>query len=257
MIQFQAVIAQKERIAPAWWRLIFDLPDPLIQPVPGQFFLVRCGDLYDCYLRRPIFPQSLPNNQLSFLLRPHPDPGLAWLLARSTGDRLDMLGPFGTGFVLPDGVTNLLLISDSQWLAPLLGQMERAIEKGISVTLAVESARVETVYPANLLPPVVELQAATLDGSLGHHGSIADLLPNLLRWADLVCAAGSPGLYRLLRNLANDVRLGNQLNFLYGLILDLPMPCGVGACFGCALETNSGLQLACCDGPVFDLTLFT
>ena len=257
MLQTQATIIAKETLAPAWWRLTFQLPNLLPPPLPGQFFLIRCGDLFDCYLRRPIFPQYLPNNRLSLLLRPHPDPGLVWLLARSIGDNLDILGPFGTAFALPDGVSNLLLVSDSQWLAPLLGQMERATEKQISVTLALESTRVETIYPAKLLPPAVELQVATLDGSLGHHGFIADLLPNLFQWADMVCAVGSPGLYSLLRKLANEVRFGNQSDFLYGLIADLPLPCGVGACFGCTLETNSGLQLACCDGPVFDLTVLT
>jgi dihydroorotate dehydrogenase electron transfer subunit len=218
---------------------------------------MRCGDLFDCYLRRPIFPQYLQNNQLGLLLRPHPDPGLAWLLARSTGEKVDILGPLGTGFALPDGVSNLLLVSDSQWLAPLLGQMERAIKRQISVTLAVESSRIETIYPANLLPPAVELQAATLDGSLGHRGPIEDLLPSLLRWADLVCAVGSPRLYQLLKKLAAETRFGNRPNFLYGLMADLPLPCGVGACFGCTLETDLGLQLVCCDGPVFDLTLLT
>jgi dihydroorotate dehydrogenase electron transfer subunit len=32
-----------------------------------------------------------------------------------------------------------------------------------------------------------------------------------------------------------------------------PMPCGVGACQGCAVSTHRAPKLACTDGPVFDL----
>jgi dihydroorotate dehydrogenase electron transfer subunit len=31
------------------------------------------------------------------------------------------------------------------------------------------------------------------------------------------------------------------------------MPCGVGTCQGCLVETRDGARLACRDGPVFDL----
>ncbi|MGB9632969.1 MAG: hypothetical protein ACPL8I_06560 [Chloroflexaceae bacterium] len=31
------------------------------------------------------------------------------------------------------------------------------------------------------------------------------------------------------------------------------MPCGVGACQGCLVETRDGARLGCKDGPVFDL----
>ena len=138
-------------------------------------------------------------------------------------------------------------------IAPLLDQMERAIAAGFSVTLALESHRMANLYPVNALPPAVEFQAATLDGSWGHHGSIIDLLPALLRWADLVCAVGSSKLYQALKEQVEQVRFSIQADFLYGLITDNLLACGVGACFGCTIKSKTGFKLTCTDGPVFDL----
>lgn len=254
-MQIQATVIKRETIAPAWWRLIVSAPDLSSIPLPGQFFLLRCDNPFNCYLRRPIFPRYLEDNQISLLLRPDPDPGLAWLSARKEGDTLDLIGPLGTGFTLPDNmVGNLLLVSDHQMIAPLLGQMERAITAGFSAALALESKRAATLYPVAALPPLVEFQVATLDGSIGYHGPITDLLPDLLRWADMVCTVGSVELYRVLKRQVKEIRLGAYKSFLYGLVTDTLMACGVGACLSCTIETEAGLKLMCADGPVFDLT---
>lgn len=253
MIQTQITVTGKEAIGPAWWRLALSAPDlsPLL--LPGQFLLARCADRFFCYLRRPLFPTQHPDGELTLLVRPAADPGLAWLLARTVGDRLDVHGPLGAGFPLFSYVRNLLLVSDGQWLSPLLGQLERAVAAGLAVTLALGGSRAAALYPAAALPPLVEFQAATLDGSLGHRGPVSDLLPDLLQWADLVCAVGTAGLYRALRSQAKQARLRLERGFLYGLIADRPMACGVGACIGCTVETQAGPKLTCIDGPVFDL----
>ena len=177
----------------------------------------------------------------------------AWLAARKSGDVLDLIGPLGTGFDLPDRTGNLLLVSNSQQLSPLLGQLELAVDLGCAVTLALESSRAASLYPVSSLPPIVEFRAATRDGSLGYRGTVIDLLPELLSWADLVCVLGSPTLYRDLKRQAEMTRLSLETGYMYGLIANASLACGVGACFGCMLETRRGLKLACADGPVFDL----
>ena len=254
MQQTRLIISQKETIAPAWWRLTLTAPDLTALGQPGQFLLLACADRFTCYLRRPIFPQPQPDQQFSLLIRPDPDPGLAWLTTRQVDDRLDVIGPLGSGFNLPAGIQNLLLISDNQWLAPLLGVMEQAVAAGLSVTMALGARRSADLYPVAALPPVVEFQAATLDGSLGHAGQLTDLLPDLLPWADRVCAVGSTRLYRAIRTQTEAVRFGKATGFAYGLWADLPLPCGVGACYSCTRYTNAGAKLTCLDGPVFDLT---
>jgi dihydroorotate dehydrogenase electron transfer subunit len=252
VIQTQATVVEKATIAPAWWRLTLTAPE-LPPPLPGQFLLLRCADRYSCYLRRPVFPVPVNQSHFGLLLRPDPDPGLAWLSARQPGDTLDVIGPLGNGFPLPKRVRHLLLVSDTPDIGPLLGQMERAIAVGAAVTLALGASRASKLYPVAALPPVVEFQAATLDGSLGQRGPVTDLLPDLLRWADLTCAAGSPALYRTLRRQMDQVRLRAEADFLFGLNADPGLACGVGACLSCMVNTDTGPKLACVDGPVFDL----
>lgn len=253
MIQAEVTIVEKETIAPAWWRLTLSAPT-LSQLVPGQFLLLRCADRFTCYLRRPVFPSPADDELLTLLLYPDPDPGLAWLLTRRPGDTLNVIGPLGTGFPQLKHIRSLLLVSDGQAIDPLLGQISRAIDAGISVTLALGGSRATKLYPVSALPPAVEFQAATLDGSLGHRGPVTDLLRDLLTWADAVCAVGSTTLYRALLTQAETVRLRAEANYLFGLVTPHRMACGVGACLSCTLETKNGLKQTCVDGPVFDLT---
>jgi dihydroorotate dehydrogenase electron transfer subunit len=253
MIQTQVTLEEKESINPAWWRLTLAAPDLADRIRPGQFLFLRCPDPFTCYLRRPIFPARLSDTHLDLLMRPDPDPCLAWLSIQQSRVRLDVIGPLGTGFPLPSQIRNLLLVSDSQVLSPLLGQLRRGVAAGLSVTLALGGSRAAVLYPVNRLPPVVEVQLATLDGSVGHRGPITDLLPELLGWADAVCAVGSPELYRQLKSQAAQVRLAVDTGFLTGLVTCRLFGCGVGACHGCSVTTETGLKLTCLDGPVFDL----
>jgi len=252
--QTEVIVVAKETITPACWQLTLAAPGLSARLMPGQFLLLRCADRFTCYLRRPIFPAPVGPDHLTLLLQPDPDPGLAWLLTRQPGDRLDVIGPLGSGFPLPDKTRNLLLVSDAQNIAPLLGQMHRAITTGVAVTLALGASRAADLYPVSSLPAEVEFQVATRDGSLGHRGVITDLLPNLLAWADLVGAVGSTNLYHALQDQADKARFGVVSGFMYGLINQPYLACGVGACLSCAITAPTGLKLTCVDGPVFDIT---
>jgi dihydroorotate dehydrogenase electron transfer subunit len=253
VLQTRVIIVERETIGPAWWRLVLDGPELAAQLTPGQFLLVRCADPFTSYLRRPIFPEPLNDGQLELLLRPTPDPGLAWLSTRQVGDELDVIGPLGQGYPLSSYVRNLLLVSDGQALSPLLGQMNRAVQAGLSATLLLGGQRAAALYPLDRLPPAVEVQLATLDGSAGHRGPLTALLPDLLCWADGVCAVGSISLYRALKDQVAAVRLSGEAGFLYGLVVEGLLPCGVGACLACTVPAIDGLRLTCVDGPIFDL----
>ena len=80
-----------------------------------------------------------------------------------------------------------------------------------------------------------------------------DLLPELIPWADAVCAVGSMPFYRALKSLIERIRFNLGTGFVSGLVITRPLACGVGACLSCAVETTHGPKLTCLDGPVFDL----
>jgi len=246
-------IIGKETIGAAWWRFILSAPNIADRLRPGQFLMVRCADLFNCYLRRPLFAMPLTDELLMFHLRPSPDPGLAWLLSRQVGDTLDVLGPLGHGFPLIGEARQICLVSDSPALTPLLGQMQAALTDNRAVTLALGAPRATQLYPLTQLPPQIEYQVATLDGSLGHRGTVMALLPDLLRWADVVYAIGSADLLQSLKTQTAEVRFRLPSGFVYGLMSESLWACGLGACLGCHIETARGPKLLCTDGPVFDL----
>jgi len=98
------------------------------------------------------------------------------------------------------------------------------------------------VFLAHLLSPEIEYRT---DDALS---------AELILWADAVVASGSDELYRALADVIRAVRYRLELGFAR-VIVDAPMPCGTGACYACAVETARGVQLACADGPAFDLAM--
>jgi dihydroorotate dehydrogenase electron transfer subunit len=253
MPQFQATIVEKVTLQPALWRLTVEF-GPLGAVEPGQFFLVRCTDHLAAYLRRPLFPATVETETCTFLLQPDPDPGLAWLLAQSAGQTLDLLGPLGRGFQLGPTAQNLLLVADSPLVGPLLGLAGRESSRQGSVVMVLGGRRANDLFPLAHLPPAVEVRAATLDGSLGRRGHVTDLLADLLPWADAVGCIGSDGLTRVLRQQIAQVRLEPRAGFAQVLLTQPALHvCGVGSCLACVVPTERGLRPACVDGPVFDL----
>lgn len=250
-------ITHKETRQPGWWELSFTAPDLTGPFTPGQFLLLRPPDRFASYLPRPIFPRLINEVEFALLLRPTTDPGLAWLLSRQVGDQVAVSGPAGRGFPLPGGLRHVCLVSDTTTIDPLLGQMMVALQKNLAVTLALGASRQQKLYPVKRLPPAVEVQIATLDGSLGHRGPVTELLPELLQWADVVYATGTATLFASLRHQMAEVRLGVSQDFLYGLIEQPFFGCGIGACLACSIKTETGPQQVCTDGPVFDLVSLT
>jgi dihydroorotate dehydrogenase electron transfer subunit len=102
----------------------------------------------------------------------------------------------------------------------------------------------------------VELQLLTEDGSAGYQGTLtapgAAPLTALLQWAERVCLACDAAQRESLAQRVNKARLHPPKDFAQVLVR-VPMPCGVGACDACRVETGRGERHACTDGPVFDL----
>jgi dihydroorotate dehydrogenase electron transfer subunit len=269
MEQITRPIIKKERLTPALWQITVGLTAgdlALSQLEAGQFFLLQCETNQVTYLRRAIFPAGLVDlttgqmsdyaKGLCFILSPADvtDPGLAWLLSRSVDQRIDLLGPLGTGFSLSERTECLLLVGSGPSIGPLLFLLEQALQRGIDVALALEANRAADLYPPQSLSPAVELRLATLDGSAGQRGSILEQLDDLTQWADTLCAVGPSGFYPQLRRHLNQTRLYVIENFARVLLAGAPINiCGTGICTFCTITTTEGLKLACQDGPVFDL----
>jgi dihydroorotate dehydrogenase electron transfer subunit len=149
-----------------------------------------------------------------------------------------------------------------------------AVRDGRSVVLLYGAASSAGVYPSSLLPDEVEYVVATADGSLGHRGSVLDLVLEYEAWADQSFAAGPSSLLGALARLATGRRqrmgvatLGRKRGsgkpvaagspearrkaFLQ-VIADQRIGCAAGTCLGCAVMGAGGVpQRVCREGPAF------
>jgi dihydroorotate dehydrogenase electron transfer subunit len=240
---------------PSFYRVRLSAPSLVAAMKPGQFLLV---DTETEYVRCPLFPIALKDGCFSLAL---PKDGPLRRLA--PGDELDCIGPLGKGFPLSPSAYNLLLLAQASGFGLshqqngvlfLLALIDQALEARKNVVLIHEAASASQLFPPSGLPPSVEVRLVTQDGSRGKTGTALDLLPELAQWADQVCAVGQLEWYGELVNVLREHRLRLSEGFAWGLIAPEIMPCGVGACGGCAVETRRGYRMACTDGPVFDLT---
>jgi len=257
MAKRQQAIFREARPAPPFWALRFTLATP---PAPGTFVLADLGGP----LRAVLFPAGLVDSAAvdaeSFTVLLPPGHPATQLLPGAT---VDILGPLGHGFRI-DAISRLLLVAEMPLLPPLLPLLQSAP----AVTLVVEATTRALLPPVQSIPESVELCLVTRDGSAGYLGPLevedtppegllraAPRLLELLAWAERACFSCTPGRYPDLAQMVHKARLYPQADFAQSLV-QVPMPCGVGACEVCRVKTRRGEQRACVDGPVFDLLSF-
>jgi dihydroorotate dehydrogenase electron transfer subunit len=197
-----------------------------------------------------------------------------WAGTLRVGDRADLAGPLGRPFEVDPRSRHLLLVAEGSSIAALRLLVDEAVRDGRSVVLLYGAPTASSVYPTSLLPDELEYVVATADGSLGHRGSVADLVSEYEAWADQSFAAGPPALLASLAALAvgRRQRLGvatlgrkrgggrqpapgsaeaRRKAFLQ-VAVSQSVGCAAGTCLGCAVEGAGGIaQRACREGPVF------
>jgi dihydroorotate dehydrogenase electron transfer subunit len=251
MIQTLSPIIEAGRAAPGLTLVRVRAPEIAARAHPGQFVMVRCSDSEDPYLRRPfpIFAAAAPD--LSILVRAD-EPGRRWLAHQAPGRMLDIVGPLGQSFTLATQTRHVLLVAEGMGVAALAFLAATATSTGLVVTLLAGAPTSGTALPPDLLPAEVEYRLATADGSRGQRGSVAGLLPDVIQWADQLCASGSPALYRTLADVIGRYRLLADDDFAQVWLLG-PVACVTGVCLSCTVAARHGPSLSCRDGPVYRL----
>ncbi len=220
---------------------------------PGQFVMVRCGEGYDPLLPRAFSIYRVRDGDRGpeiGLLFEVVGRGTAWLARRRPGDELALFGPLGHGFSVRPAAQNLLLVGGGIGVAPLVWLADEQVARGRTVTMLLGARTAAKIYPAELLPPEVEVLTATDDGSAGHPGPVTDLLPEYAGWADQVLACGPTAMFRSMAAQLRAIQYRRSCQVL----LEEHMACGTGICYSCAVETRRhGMKLVCKDGPRFEL----
>ena len=251
MVQTTAQLSGRE-VFGASQELRLHAPDLARHLEPGQAILILTGWGVDPYLRRTFHPIAFDAVSYTLRLPPGGDRGHAWLRLAPVGTQLDCLGPVGRGFHIPSGIRNLLCLGEGELGWTLLPAVAQADAQGLAITLALEAVSARNAIPAHRLPTGVEYRLSTRDSRQGPHERLAARLPELLTWADVVLAAGSPSFYQQLAEAIRQTRVILSRGFAQTLY-PANFLCGFGACHACAVDIAGGRRRVCLRGPVFDL----
>jgi dihydroorotate dehydrogenase electron transfer subunit len=179
-------------------------------------------------------------------------PGSTWLAGLGAGARVEVTGPLGRGFSLPQEPVSCVLVGEGYAAAPLFPLAERLRERDCPVTLLVagrDEAHLLSALEARRSARAVTV--VTGDGSVGRKGTVADVVPEVLdrARAEVVYAAGPVATLHAVAQAAEHAGAWSQT------ALATPLPCATGLCHGCGVPVVGELGAAqvvrgCVEGPV-------
>ncbi len=256
MVQGLGMIVSNTDVKPGYFLMEIKAPQVARHARPGQFLTIRCGNTTSPLLRRP-FGFHRINNAGFQILYEVVGKGTRLLSDMKPGQEIDILGPLGNGFTIPDKPKDLVIMAGGIGVAPLVALAEKlvhgsrfAVNRNPLILLGARTKN-DILCERDFIKLGCEVRISTDDGSQGFKGVVTDLLEDLLSSIDYrpstIYACGPEAM---LKEVAAITRKRNVKSYAS---LEENIACGVGACLGCAIETKSGYRLVCEDGPVFNL----
>lgn len=240
-------ILEKETLAKGIYSVIVDAPELADEARPGQFANIAAPGFT---LRRPISLCGIDRERgtLRFVFEVR-GKGTEALSMLAEGESLDVLGPLGNGFRVPDG-KRIIAVGGGIGVPPLLevsrvtGELCTAIVgfRDYSKIILVDEFK---DYGTNTI-------LCTDDGSVGRQGLVTAPLEEELSKGGTaaVLACGPTPMLKAVVQLCGEHNVPCQVS------LEQRMGCGVGACVVCSCMTvRNGQEFysrVCKEGPVFN-----
>ena len=250
MSQFQkkVEIVRSESIATDVVRLTLNAPEIMAAAMPGQFVMIQVAPAKDPLLRRPFSIHQISREGYLQILFKIVGRGTELLAKYRIGEKLLLLGPLGNGFGITEG--KACLVGGGMGIAPLLFLASRCLQQGVAPIVILGARNREELIPlvSDFKNLGLEVQAATDDGSFGHHGLVTDVLKNMnLDSTFTVYSCGPRPMMAAIHHLCLKENIHCQVS------VETVMACGMGACLGCAVPLRAGgYAHVCSDGPVFE-----
>ena len=251
--QFRAPIVRTEKLAaPGHFVTTFHAPALARDARPGAFIAVH-AETGAQILRRPFSVYSADpitgNCSILFSVYGASTQAMAQYVP---GDTLDAIGPLGGSLFAADtrpGARHIM-VGGGYGVPPLAFLTRQLMATPGATVLFVSGARTKDylVGTDGLDALGAILLPATDDGSHGYHGRVTGVLEPLL--ADgtptTVYTCGPTPMMKAVAQMAMAYNVPCQAS------LEVFMPCGIGICMGCAVETPDGRYVrGCVEGPVF------
>ncbi|MCA9243361.1 MAG: dihydroorotate dehydrogenase electron transfer subunit [Phycisphaerales bacterium] len=255
---------------------------PFQDAEPGQFLQLLCADRDDSVacgammLRRPFsvadFFDGGDGARHGVVISRAVGGGTRWLDRLRPGESLNMTGPLGRPFQMPEPHEHVALVGGGVGIPPMIFLARRLREAGHLAATAIFGALTRDLFPVPILTPplddgepapCLEIAGApgmsavvtTDDGTLGLPGRVTDALR---RWRERhpktalrVYACGPDPMLKAVAALTRDWGVA------CALCIERMMGCGLGTCLSCVTRVRAGADswrwaLACGEGPVFD-----
>jgi dihydroorotate dehydrogenase electron transfer subunit len=259
-----AHVLSQRAVAAMTYRLRLKAPEIASVALPGQFVMLQVREGSDPLLRRPfsfhgIYP---PDGAIEILYRVVGRG--TWLLSQlGPGAAVSLVGPLGNSFSAEaPGIGDIAIVAGGIGIAPLLPLMQKLLAAGGGAITPPLHLFYGARTGSELLPAEafnmegLRVHWSTDDGSFGHHGTVTQLLADVIDREGLnpamVVGCGPLPMQVSVARWALARGVPTQLS------LESLMACGFGACLGCALparhpqDANADHYVHVCkDGPIF------
>ncbi|WP_425397947.1 dihydroorotate dehydrogenase electron transfer subunit [Aeoliella sp.] len=265
-------VVENVELATRTYRVRIECPEIARQIVPGQFLMLRLAGSDDPLLGRAFALYDTVDDtsgQPTFVDIVYLVMGkMTSRLARyQPGQMLDVWGPLGNGFEVPEcdrmimvaggiGQTPMLALGKEYLGGRTYGQPTRSVHQPqhVSLLYGVRSADL-VAGEADFRSAGIDLKLASDDGSVGHHGFVTELLAQALEETigqrrQVVCC-GPEVMMERVAEVCGAADVPCQVS------LETPMACGIGICFSCVAKVRQedgtwDYRRTCVEGPVFD-----
>jgi len=247
-------ILENLRIEKDFFRMTISAPQIAERSEAGQFLHLRCNDSQRI-LRRPFSIHRVIRDRIQILYRVVGSGSLEFS-EKKKEETVDVLGPLGTGFKIPEDIKKIIIIAGGMGVAPLLMLADkiksiRTIKRQSVTVLIGAKTKEEILCEKEFQKLGFKVHVATDNGSKGHKGLVTDLLKSLLCTpysvpCTAVYACGPKPMLLGTAEICLSHKVPTQVS------MEERMACGIGVCYGCSVSTIDGYKLVCKDGPVFD-----
>ncbi len=249
----KATILSQASAGRGYFRLVLRAPELAATAAPGQFVMLRVSENLDPLLARPFGIASLPTRTSIELMYRVVGRGTTLLTRMEAGRALNLLGPIGNGFPLPDKGVIPVLVSGGSGFPPL---HFLSLKTGALAHVFIGARDKDCLPPSSVVASFrkhsAQVHVATEDGSAGQRGMTTDVLQSFLKKKERstlidLYACGPHGM------LAAVSRIAAEHGILCYVSMEERMACGVGTCMGCSVPVKTGgYKRVCKEGPVFD-----
>jgi dihydroorotate dehydrogenase electron transfer subunit len=259
MFQHPAKVLWNKKISSGCYKIGLTCSEYYSAAKPGQFIMLRLAQQSDPLLRRPFSIHNLIISKGQAegleLLYKVVGKGTAIMARQKPGDRVDVLGPLGTGFIIPRQAKRIHMVAGGIGVAPMVflaSQLYRNDFDFSNCRVFIGGRTQEDLLCRDDFVQLgLKVDTTTDDGSAGDQCLVTHPLELAVdrNAPDMIVACGPMAMLACVIGIADKHRIPCQVS------IETMMACGMGACLGCAVEgrADQGRYLhACLDGPVFD-----